>query len=105
VYDAGKVGETQMHKSFQFRIYPTKEQATLIHKSMGCSRFVFNHFFKSERKLTNKPERSLPILPVQSYTDRTQERMDVVERSGFHPLAKYIEAFGRCIQMFLQKTE
>jgi putative transposase len=33
-----------MHKAFKFRIYPTKEQAALIHKTIGCSRFVFNHF-------------------------------------------------------------
>jgi|SRR5690606_2630796 len=33
-----------MHKAFKFRIYPTKEQVTLINKSIGCSRFVFNHF-------------------------------------------------------------
>lgn len=32
------------HKAFRFRIYPTSEQATLIHKILGCSRFVFNHF-------------------------------------------------------------
>ena len=33
-----------MHKAFKFRIYSTKEQVTLINKSIGCSRFVFNHF-------------------------------------------------------------
>lgn len=33
-----------MHKAFKFRIYPTKDQATLINKSIGCSRFVFNRF-------------------------------------------------------------
>lgn len=33
-----------MHKAFKFRIYPTKDQAMLINKSIGCSRFVFNHF-------------------------------------------------------------
>ncbi len=32
------------HKAYRFRIYPTREQATLIHKMFGCSRFVFNHF-------------------------------------------------------------
>ncbi|WP_019424346.1 IS200/IS605 family element RNA-guided endonuclease TnpB [Paenibacillus sp. OSY-SE] len=31
-------------KAYKFRIYPTKEQATLIHKTIGCSRFVFNRF-------------------------------------------------------------
>ncbi|EJR42199.1 IS200/IS605 family element transposase accessory protein TnpB [Bacillus pacificus] len=33
-----------MHKSFKFRIYPTQEQEILIAKTIGCSRFVFNHF-------------------------------------------------------------
>ncbi|MFC4075849.1 IS200/IS605 family element RNA-guided endonuclease TnpB [Salinithrix halophila] len=33
-----------MHKAFKFRIYPTKKQAILINKSIGCSRFVFNQF-------------------------------------------------------------
>ncbi|MDF2683686.1 MAG: putative transposase, partial [Brevibacillus sp.] len=32
------------YKAFQFRLYPTAEQATLINKTMGCCRFVFNHF-------------------------------------------------------------
>ncbi len=32
------------HKGYKFRIYPTKEQEILIAKTIGCSRFVFNHF-------------------------------------------------------------
>ena len=32
------------HQAYRFRIYPTQEQATLIHMMFGCSRFVFNHF-------------------------------------------------------------
>ncbi|SFS31904.1 IS200/IS605 family element RNA-guided endonuclease TnpB [Marininema halotolerans] len=33
-----------MHKAYKFRLYPTKEQNILINKSIGCSRFTFNHF-------------------------------------------------------------
>lgn len=33
-----------VHKAYKFRIYPTKEQEVLIAKTIGCSRFVFNHF-------------------------------------------------------------
>lgn len=32
------------HKAYKFRLYPNKEQAILINKTIGCSRFVFNHF-------------------------------------------------------------
>lgn len=31
-------------KAYKFRIYPNKAQETLIAKTIGCSRFVFNYF-------------------------------------------------------------
>ncbi|MBS3680830.1 IS200/IS605 family element transposase accessory protein TnpB [Ornithinibacillus massiliensis] len=31
-------------KAYKFRIYPTREQKRQIVKTLGCSRFVFNHF-------------------------------------------------------------
>jgi putative transposase len=33
-----------INKSFKFRIYQKKPKTTLINKTIGCSRFVFNHF-------------------------------------------------------------
>ncbi len=33
-----------VNKAYKFRIYPNQEQETLIAKTIGCSRFVFNHF-------------------------------------------------------------
>ncbi|MED2330789.1 helix-turn-helix domain-containing protein, partial [Bacillus thuringiensis] len=33
-----------INKAYQFRIYPNQAQAILIHKTIGCSRFVFNYF-------------------------------------------------------------
>ncbi|PXW88443.1 helix-turn-helix protein [Streptohalobacillus salinus] len=33
-----------VNKAYKFRIYPNSEQETLIAKTIGCSRFVFNHF-------------------------------------------------------------
>jgi len=39
------------HKAYKFRIYPTKEQEILIAKTIGCSRFVFNHFLAKWEEL------------------------------------------------------
>ncbi|WP_421103176.1 helix-turn-helix domain-containing protein, partial [Sporosarcina psychrophila] len=33
-----------INKAYKFRIYPDIEQQILIAKTIGCSRFVFNHF-------------------------------------------------------------
>ena len=38
-----------IYKSYKFRIYPTKEQESLLSKHFGHCRFVFNHFL-NERK-------------------------------------------------------
>jgi len=46
----------EIHKSYKFRIYPTKEQEVLMSKHFGCSRFVFNHFLsvRKEQYLNDK---------------------------------------------------
>ena len=46
-----------INKSFKFRIYPNKAQKELITKTIGCSRFVYNHFldkWNDTFKNTNK---------------------------------------------------
>ena len=40
-----------INKAYKFRIYPTKEQQILIAKTIGCSRFVFNHFLSEWNKV------------------------------------------------------
>ena len=46
-----------MEYSYKFRIYPNVEQQTLIQKTFGCARFVYNHFLAqriAEYKATGK---------------------------------------------------
>lgn len=31
-------------KGFKFRIYPNAEQQKIINQTLGCTRFVYNHF-------------------------------------------------------------
>ena len=38
-----------MERGYKFRIYPNKEQETLIQKTFGCVRYVYNYFL-AERK-------------------------------------------------------
>lgn len=39
-----------VNKAYKFRIYPNKEQEILISKTIGCSRFVFNHFLVKQKE-------------------------------------------------------
>ncbi|WP_280771350.1 IS200/IS605 family element RNA-guided endonuclease TnpB [Salipaludibacillus daqingensis] len=37
-------------KAFKFRIFPNQKQVDLIHKTLGCSRFVFNFFLGKQKQ-------------------------------------------------------
>ena len=39
-----------MNRAYKFRIYPTNQQAELISKNIGCSRFVYNYFLDLAKK-------------------------------------------------------
>lgn len=39
-----------VNKAYQFRIYPDKQQTELIHKTIGCVRFVFNFFLSKQKE-------------------------------------------------------
>ena len=40
---------TQM-KTYKYRLYPTKKQAELINKTIGCARFVFNYSLSKQQE-------------------------------------------------------
>ncbi|MFD1415144.1 IS200/IS605 family element RNA-guided endonuclease TnpB [Oceanobacillus jeddahense] len=40
----------KVKKAFRFRIYPNKKQITFIHKTIGCSRFVYNYFTGKQKE-------------------------------------------------------
>ena len=37
-------GMVFMYKAYKFRLYPNDEQRILIHKTFGCTRFIYNYF-------------------------------------------------------------
>ena len=42
---------TTQIKAYKFRLYPTKKQAVLINKTIGCARFVFNYTLAQQKKI------------------------------------------------------
>ena len=47
------------HKAYKFRIYPNKQQTILINKTIGSSRFVFNHFLHLWNESYSKTKKGL----------------------------------------------
>ena len=39
-----------MYKAYKFRLYPSDSQKELIHKTFGCTRFIYNYFLDERMK-------------------------------------------------------
>jgi putative transposase len=50
---------TTFHKAYKFRIYPNKQQQTLINKTFGCCRFVYNHFLSKRKEIYETEQKTL----------------------------------------------
>lgn len=57
---------TLSHKAFKYRIYPNKEQKTTINKTIGCSRFVYNHFLALWNKTREETGKGLKYKDCSS---------------------------------------
>ncbi|MDA5561344.1 IS200/IS605 family element RNA-guided endonuclease TnpB [Exiguobacterium sp. MMG028] len=89
------------HKGYKFRIYPTKEQEVLIAKTIGCSRFVFNHFLSkwdTAHEATGKGlsyddcSKDLPMLK-QEFSWLTEVDSTAVQNSVKHLADAYKRFF------------
>lgn len=66
-----------IHKTFKFRIYPTKEQEVLLAKHFGSCRFIYNHFL-NERK-----EKYLNEKISLNYYDNAKALTQLKKEDGF----------------------
>ena len=61
-----------IYKTYKFRIFPNKTQETLLNKTFGCTRFVFNHML-AERKETYERLKDDKIA-LKAYKYKTEKQ-------------------------------
>ena len=60
-----------MFKSYKFRLYPNREQETLVQKTFGCVRFVYNQCLAYKIDKYKAEEITLSKIDVNNYKNRT----------------------------------
>lgn len=90
------------HKAYKFRIYPNKKQSELIMKTIGSSRFIFNHFldmWSTQYKETGKGmsynscSALLPAMKKQEETIWLKEVDSIALQSSLKNLADSFSRF------------
>ena len=40
----------KIYRAYKFRLYPNEGQKILIHKTFGCTRFVYNYYLNYQKE-------------------------------------------------------
>lgn len=92
----------KIHKAYKFRLYPNKEQAILINKTIGCSRFVYNYFLNQWNEIYKetgkglsygKCSAQLPSLKKQEETEWLKEVDSIALQSSLRNLSDSFDRF------------
>ena len=79
------------HKSYKFRLYPTKEQKVLFSKTFGCSRFIWNQMLADKIQYYKETGQTLKNTPAQYKKE--------------YPWLKEVDSFALCnVQLNLQQA-
>jgi len=41
----------KIYKAYKFKLYPNNDQKELINKTLGCTRFIYNHYLSKKKRL------------------------------------------------------
>jgi len=66
-----------MYKAYKVRLYPTKQQAELIDKTIGCCRYVYNHALAERIAFYEKNKDNKALLKTFKYTSVSTLRMEL----------------------------
>jgi putative transposase len=57
-----------MNKAYRYRLYPNAEQATLINKTFGCVRFIYNQMLANRKTIYEQYKNDKEVLKQQRYS-------------------------------------
>ena len=92
----------KIHKAYKFRLYPNKEQSTLINKTIGCSRYVYNYFLNNWNETYKetgkglsygKCSAQLPSLKKREETEWLKEVDSIALQSSLRNLSDSFDRF------------
>ena len=85
---------------YKYRIYPNKTQQELINKTLGCCRFVFNHFLAIRRDEWKANNNSITYSQTSKLLTDLKRREETewlkeVDAVALETVKKYIENQGK----------
>lgn len=94
-----------MERAYKFRLYPTREQATLMQRTFGCTRFVYNYYLARRKELYEASK--TPLNYVASSADMTLLKKEYtwLKEVDSTSLQSFLRALNTAYQNFFRRVK
>ncbi|MBM7572738.1 IS200/IS605 family element RNA-guided endonuclease TnpB [Aquibacillus albus] len=92
-----------VHRAYKFRIYPNKVQTKLINRTIGCSRFVFNHFLEKWRTTYLKTGKGMTYKTCSSQLTHLKKELDWLKEVDSIALQTSLKNLSNSYARFFRK--
>jgi len=76
--------------SYQFRLYPNKNQRVLLEKHFGCNRFVYNHFLQRKITFYKETKKTIGWVDLSNELPKLKEENEWLNEVASHSLQQTI---------------
>lgn len=94
-----------MEYSYKFRIYPNAEQQTLIQKTFGCARFVYNHFLHFRKKTYEENGETLTYVKTSALLTQLKKELTWLKEVDSIPLQESLRNLDFAYQSFFRHVK
>lgn len=94
-----------VHKAYSFRLYPTKGQEQRIRRTIGCCRFVYNHFLARRKEAYERDGATLNQYACMRELPALKQQYPWLKEADSTALQRAIEDLDSAFQRFFREKK
>jgi putative transposase len=100
-----EVTQVCMERAYKFRIYPTSEQETLLQKTFGCARYVYNYYLNKRMTAYQTDKTTLNYYACSADLTRLKKEKDWLREPDKFALQSALRNLDDAYQRFFDRVQ
>ena len=90
-------------KAYKYRIYPNKKQKELIHKTFGCTRFVYNYYLNKRKEMYENDKTTFTYNMCSKDLTQLKKEFEWLKEPDKDSLQKCLKDLDMAYQKFFKE--
>ncbi|SFU47750.1 putative transposase [Alicyclobacillus macrosporangiidus] len=95
----------KVHRAYSFRLYPTKKQERQFRRTIGCCRFVYNHFLARRKEVYERDGTTLNQYACMRELPALKQRYPWLREVDSTALQRTLEELNDAFQRFFREKK